>query len=695
MSSTPNPPNLPPFNPANRNDPRYDPRLDPSNDPRWQQQQAKTWARTAKAQANAQREQQRFAARQQRDYLRAQARQQRDARRAYQRINRAPSVIGPLTLIAVASVVLLVHNGRLTFGALLNWYSRWWPALLIGFGVLRLAEWGIDRASRRADQPPVRYSLGGGVVALLIFVSLLGVAAQGGLHHNGDQWTLGFTDGDTWKQFLGSKHEQDTPAATHAIGAAGALVIDNPRGDVTVAGTSDDGLLHLSTHKEVFTSSDGDARNRLDELEPQFSGSGENLALRVNGHENDSVDLTVLVPSGVRVSVNANRGDVKVSNFKAATSVTANRGDVDIAAITGAATVRVNSRNKSVLAHSIEGSVDVQGTGDEINLTDINGPVHVSGDFFGGGHLQHITGPMDYGTTRITFNLASLDGEVTFDDHDEFSARDAAGPFTLKTRSRDLTLTRISGNINVTNSHGKVDLSAIPPGGTITVDNHDGDIRLSLPQQARFTLAAETSDGDVSSNFSVAGSNGTHGVLNGTIAGGGTAVRLTTTHGDIAVDHSGDASPTPPRTPRVPMKLGFGSVPAPPPVPGALPQEAQEAIAQAREQVREAQQQASEAARNGRQQGDEARRQADQIRRDTLQAAAESLREAQQQGDQARREARQQADEARRQGDQARREALQQAAEQRREAQQQAAEARREAKQEADAARREAQQKQD
>ena len=656
----------PPFDPTNRNDPRYDPRRDPSNDPRWQREQQRAWSRNAKAQANAAHRQQRFAGRQQRDATRAYLRQQRDVRRAARQSNRAPSLIGPLLLIAFAVVVLFVHNGRIPMPALLGWYSHWWPVLLIGFGVLRVAEWAVDRAFRGPNQPTVRYTLGGGVVAVVIFLTIFGIAAQGGMHVNGDQWNIGF-DSNNWNHFLGSRHEQDTPAATHPIAATGALVIDDPRGDVTVTGTSDDGLLHLSTHKEVFTSSDGDARDRLTALEPQFSGSPDNLVLRVNGHENDDADLTVLVPPGVRVSINANRGDVRASNFKAATSVTANRGDVDVAAITGPVSVRVNSQHKSVTAHSIDGTVDVQGTGDEINLTDIQGNVKVGGDFFGGGHLQHISGPVDYGTGRITFSLSSLDGDVTFDDHDEFSARDAVGPFTLKTRSRDLTLTRISGPIDVTNSHGKVDLSAIPPGGSVTVDNHDGDIRLSLPPQAKFTLAAETSDGDVSSNFTVNGGNNGKGQLNGTVSGGGTPVRLTTTHGDIAVDHSGDSTPLPPRPPRLPMKLGFGSIPPPPPPPGALPADAQREVQQAQ---REAQQQTAQALRES-----------DQTRREALQQAAEAKREAQQQADEVRRDAHQQADEAHREADQARREALQQAAEARREAQQQADAARRQAQQ--------------
>ncbi len=672
----------PPFDPGNRNDPRYDPRFDPRivNDPRVLRDQQRAWEQNAKAQANNYREQQRFANRQQRDATRAYLRQQRDLRRAARRRNTAPSLVGPLVLIVIAVVALLLHNGRLTFPGLITWYSRWWPAILIGFGLLRLAEWLVDRYTRRDSTTPVRYSLGGGVVTLVIALAVLGICLQGGLHVDGKQVTFGFTD-DNWKQWFGSKHEQDTPAATHAIAANGALVIDNPRGDVTVSGISDDGLLHLSTHKETYTNSDDQARDRLAGLEPQFSGSGDNLTLRVNGSDNDEADLTLLVPPTVRVSINANHGDVKANNLKSPTSITANRGDVDVAAITGPVTVHVNSRGKSVTAHSISGPVDVQGTGDELNLSDIDGSVKVGGDFFGGGRLLHITGPIDFGTTRISFALARLDGEVSFDDKDEFSTDNATGPFTLKTRSRDLTLNRIAGNIDVTNSHGKVDLQVTTPGSLVTVANHDGDVRLTLPHQSRFTLAAETSDGDVNSNFSVNGQNGTRGTMNGTVAGGGSAVRLTTTHGDIAIDHPGDNTPTPPTPPRPPLKLGFGTVAPPMPPAGALPPDAAQALSNARQQMLEAQQQIREAARDAAQQTAEARREADQARREALQEA-----------DQARRESQQQVAEALREADQARREALQQSGEARRQALQQADEARRQALQQAAEARRQADQ---
>ncbi len=686
MSTTP----PSPFDPTNRNDPRYDPLRDPSSNPQWQRERQKAWSRNAKAQTNAWRDQQRFAAQQQKQATRAYVRQQRDIRRAARSSNRAPSLVGPLVLIGIAIVALLVHNGRVTIPGLVTWYGRWWPVILIGFGVLRVLEWVIDRYTRRDTTAPVRYSLGGGVIWLVVLMAGIGISLQGGLHVNGNDINFGFT-GDDWKQWLGSKHEQDTPSASHVIAANGALVIDSSHGDVTVSGISDDGLIHLSTHKDVYTNSDDQARDRLLSLEPQFSGSNDNLTLRVNGNDNDEADLTLLVPPTIRVSVNANHGDVKTNNLKAPTSVTANRGEVDIAAITGPVTVRVNSRGKSVTAHSISGPVDVQGTGDEINLSDIDGPVKVGGDFFGGGRLQHITGPIDYATTRITFALNKLDGEVAFDDKDEFSTEDATGPFTLKTRSRDLTLNHVSGNVDVTNSHGKVDLQSTTPGSIITVVNHDGDVRLTLPQQSKFTLAAETSDGDVNSNFAVIGQTGSRGTLNGTVAGGGTPIRLTTTHGDISVNHNGDGTWLLAR-PKAVQKLGFGTVPPPPPPPGALPPEAAQAVANARQHVLDAQQQIREATKEAVRQTSEDRRESDQAVREAQHESDQAMREALQQADEARRKASQQVAEALHKADQARREAMQQSGEVRKQALQQADEASRQAMQQAQEALRQADQ---
>ncbi len=592
MASTPQgPPPGAPFDPTNRNDPRYDPRRDPSNDPRWQREQRRNWERAQKAQQQAWRDQQRFAARTQRDVFRRQTEVRREQMRAWVRTHRAPSIVGPLVLIAFAVTMLLVYNGRISWPALLTWYSHWWPLLLIIFGVLRIAEWAFERATRREGQPALRYTVGGGLVFLAIAVTLSGLAVQGtvrageaGFHFGGPPFNM---DEGAWRHFLGSKHEEDAPAITRAIGLNAVLSIDSAHGDVTVSGISDDGMIHVATHKEVFANSDSTAQDRLRDLNPQFGGDSANVSLKIASIEGGRADLNVLIPPTVHLVVNADRGDVHATNMKVPVVLTANRGDVEAAAITGNVTAHVNSRRASLMAHSISGNLDVQGSGDEVNVYDVNGSVRVGGDFFGGGRLQRIAGPVDFHTGRVTFGVGRLDGEVTFDNHDEFSATGATGPLTLDTRSRDVTLSRIAGDIRVTNNHGKVDIVSVPPNGSITIDNHDGDVVLSLPQQAHFTVIAETSDGSVTSNFPGLNEHtqqSAHGTISATVGGGGSPIRINTTHGDITIDRNAELMP--PRPP-APPRLGFGTVPVP--SSPTMPPEAVQALQDAQKEIQEAQ----------------------------------------------------------------------------------------------------------
>ncbi|MGC2401845.1 MAG: DUF5668 domain-containing protein, partial [Acidobacteriaceae bacterium] len=85
---------------------------------------------------------------------------QRDAlqaQRYYRRMQRPPSMIGPLVLIVAGVLALLVETDKLSAFRLWDWYIHWWPLLLVGVGLLSLAEWWLDR--RHAD--PVRRWHGG------------------------------------------------------------------------------------------------------------------------------------------------------------------------------------------------------------------------------------------------------------------------------------------------------------------------------------------------------------------------------------------------------------------------------------------------------------------------------------------------------------------------------------------------------
>ena len=627
MATTP--PNFPqpgnsnaPFDPTDTNDPRYDASRDPRYDPRWQKAQQKFFRDQQRAQAN----QDRAARRAQAAAWRAQNRAQREQWKMYWRGQRRTSLIGPLLLIAVGVVFFLIHTGRISPFGFFGWYSHWWPLLLIAIGVLRLAEWAIDRARQPEGAPAMRYSVGGGVVFAAVVLACLGLVLHAGGQWRADRNGVGFIMPD-WAHggmdhFFGEKHEEDATPMIRDMAPGALLSIDNPHGDVTVTGTSDDGKLHLSVHKEVFANSDSFAMTRLRELTPSLEGSNDSLTLRVPSVESAGADLTLLVPATTRVVLNSNRGDVHVSNLKSALSVTANNGDVEIAAITGAIQIHVNNRRRNLNVRSVTGDVAIDGNGDEVTLSDITGAATVRGDFYGGGHLQRVSGQVEYHSSRSDISMAHLNGELQLDGHD-LTASEVVGPMLVNTRSRNINLEKITGDLKVVNNHGDVDVHVAPPTGTLTVDNQNGNVNVTLPEKAKFTLSAETSDGDAHSDFAGSQTHGGRGILSGPVNGGGVAVRLNTSHGDINIS-SNSITPLAPMR-QSPHVSGF-AVPNVPAVPETsdmrqLQQMQRDAMDTAAAALRESAQQARE---NTKASSDEAKQRA----REAMEQAREAMRDA-------------------------------------------------------------------
>ena len=188
-----------------------------------------------------------FDPRQQRRWARDQARAQRDMYRAQaqaarysMRGLRRTSIVGPVLLIAIGVVFLLIQTGRVPSMSVWDWYFRWWPTILLSAGVVLLAEWGWDQFRLRdPQQPQYRRSLGGGSFTLLFLVAVTGIVGEQIRHHGADErlWSNLHIGPDNIDEFLGDKHEYDQTLDL-VFPKGTALEVTNPRGDVTVSGTS-------------------------------------------------------------------------------------------------------------------------------------------------------------------------------------------------------------------------------------------------------------------------------------------------------------------------------------------------------------------------------------------------------------------------------------------------------------------------
>src|SRR5271166_6292397 len=87
------------------------------------------------------------------------------------------SIAGPVVLILMGILFLMGTMGMLEWHSLFHWFGRFWPALLILWGVLKLVEY---EQAKRYGQPTRGIGVGG--VFLMLFLIITGLIATQASH---------------------------------------------------------------------------------------------------------------------------------------------------------------------------------------------------------------------------------------------------------------------------------------------------------------------------------------------------------------------------------------------------------------------------------------------------------------------------------------------------------------------------------
>ncbi len=488
----------------------------------------------------------RDARRQARDYARAQ-RDQARAQRQYWRGYRRSSITGPIVLVAIGIIALLVETGKLSGYQFWGWYNRWWPVLLIGVGLVLLGEYFLDRNSPYAGRRSA-----GGIVWIIILIAAFGAVNHYGTYHAPFSWNFGDdnnNDSDDFFSMMGEEHNNDIQM--DAVAAANAAVnIQNPRGDVTITASSDD-RMHVRAHQVVHSSSDSDARKTFEAVTPKLINSGASAVLSVEGRNNARVDLTVELPSGASTTVDAGRGDVTVEGLKTGSDVTASHGDVKFDNLGGNVHARMD--HGDISAHQIAGDVTVDGHISDVTLSEVKGNVTLNGEFFGDTHLEQVGSAVRFHSSRTDLTIPKLQGDMTMDSSD-LNINQAAGPVRIITRSKDIDLSQLSGDAHIENNNGDVNITTVAPLGNLQVSNRTGNISVTVPENASFSITASNSDGDLHTDFPLNMTNsGDRKSAQGQVGTGGPHLELSTGHGDLQLRKGGPSSLVPPAPPIPPV----------------------------------------------------------------------------------------------------------------------------------------------
>ncbi len=446
---------------------------------------------------------------------------------------RPRSFFGPLVLIGVGVIFLLINAGYLSWGRFGYWFARYWPLIIIVWGVVKLVEY---YQARREGRPAP--GLGGGGIVLLVFLILFGMAASQTARVNwgavGDEMDLG----DDFPFMFGTRYSYDQQME-QSFPAGGSLRVSLDRGDIKLRAGTDD-KLHVAVRKRVLAGSASDADRINTSMQPVVTVNGNEVAITIaNYSRGSSMDLEIQVPRKALAELMTLRGDVTVEGREGNVKAHTSRGDVTVEEVTGNAAIHL--RRGSVRAEKVTGDVDIEGRVDDSRLSEIGGSVNLHGDFFGTMSVAKVAKAVRFKSSRTDLELTGLDGDMTMEIGD-LRARGVSGAFRIVTRSKDIHLEDLRGEVKVDNNHGDVDLtSSKPPGGGVEITNDHGHIRVELPAKAGFQMNARTERGDIDSDFGELKieSGDRESNATGSVGTGGPAVRLTNSHGDISIRKTG------------------------------------------------------------------------------------------------------------------------------------------------------------
>jgi len=467
------------------------------------------------------------------------------------------SIAGPVVLILMGVLFLLGTMGILEWHGLGTLFARYWPALLILWGVLKLIEY---EQAKRSGQTARGIGVGG--VFLMLFLIGAGLTAT----------QLARVD---WKSIsehtkIGGVDELDdifggsafdySDELSQEIPAGSSLRVSDDRGTITV-NVADGKTMKVSVRKKVRAEKQQDAESYNSKTKPQITVADKVVTLDANtqgaGDKGVTTDMDIYVPLNTALVITSRRGDVTIAGMTGNVEINHHRGEVNINDHTG--NVLLNLDGGSARLGQVKGDVTIQGKANEVAVEDVDGAVRLNGEFQESVRLVRVSKTVSFHSSRTEMEFSRLDGRLDLDSGD-LRADSLTGPMRLTTRSKDIALEGLSGDLRLEDSNGTVAVGLHNP-GNIQIDNRKGDVRVSIPPNTAIKVEARTRQGEIESDFdeikvdnrdkqsSASGSIGTNGprlVMNcekGTIE-----IRK----GTVAV--AAPAPPTPPATPAKPGK---------------------------------------------------------------------------------------------------------------------------------------------
>lgn len=470
------------------------------------------------------------------------------------------SFTGPFVLIVVGTVFLLTTMRVVSVGRLGHLFANYWPLLLILWGVLKLVE------HQQAQREGTRASgIGAGGILLVVMIVVFGLIATqlehvnwSGIRDNfnidNDDFDVPIFGGDTFN--FNDNLSQDFPAGA-------SLKVIDARGAISVH-ASDSNKIEIVVRKKVSAENQSDADKYNTETRPTITAIGGLVTVDAKtagaGDHPVQTDLDISIPRKASVTIASHKGDVNISGRDGNVDITAQHSDTSVDDIAGS--VKISQEKGTVKIEQVTGDVHVDARLNEVSVADVKGSVQLDGEFQESVKLERISKGVTFKSSRTSMEFSRMDGSLDLDS-DDLHADQIVGPVHLTTRSKNIRLEGVSGDVRLQDDNGTVELG-MRIVGNVQIDNRNGDVQLSLPDKAGFRLDARTRDGEIQSDFSeLKVNNDEHeSRASGSVGNGSSHIVINNEHDGIEIRRASDVAPPVPLAPPAPGKPAK-SLPAP------------------------------------------------------------------------------------------------------------------------------------
>lgn len=441
---------------------------------------------------------------------------------------RPRSLFGPIVLVSIGLLFLAANMGWMHWSTFGPWFARYWPLILILWGVIKLGEY--VWAHQKGLPAP---GIGAGGVVFLIFFIVIGTISTKAAGVNWQALGIEVDDVGFFGPIFGTSHEFSENFSQEMKPGDQVRVVGT-HGAINVSPSADN-QVHAFVHKFIRSNSDDAAARTNEATHPKLVHQGDIWLLDMTGGSfgDGRFDVDLQVPPTSAITLTTRHGDLTVSQRSGDVSLESTHGDLKVEEIKG--NVMLRSHHGEALARSVSGDVTINGNASEISASDIKGTLVIESPIVRNIDLARIEKRVQFKSAITEMQFARLDGELSMDMGD-LHGNAITGPFRLDAKVKDVRLEDVTGDVHIDSHRGDIDVRTKDPLGIVEINNLRGDISLEVPSQSGFQVDAQSDQGKIESDFSLnVNDQPRTSTARGTVGKGGPMVRLKTNRGTIQI----------------------------------------------------------------------------------------------------------------------------------------------------------------